>query len=704
MAELKRYLDETGLKAYHQGYVSTNIKALQDQVDTNAKAISDLEDLATDTIIPSILEGAFSKIAVEESSSSYNFESSKTVNAAKDGSTGSTFTIKAGKGITLTPDVTNLTLTIASTTYSVATASSDGIGGSNGLLSSKDKEKLDKIADNANNYTLPAAGKLVIGGVSISDDANLTLNLTTGALKLTSDNVVDALGYAPLQSVPTATYSTLGLLKPSKSYSVDATLKTKAAADTTTKSISINTITGIPDRYYAVEVDKGGIPFVNVPWKNTEYGADRGLSLSSGKFGHSNTRDSSTESTSSEGGNTRILKYSESFNIPSITYDQYGHIVATDSITLTLPASDNEDTRVTSVEKHYTPTKSGTYSASATPSTSASWGSTSLVTGVTLGKDAAGHITGLEVSSIQFPDIPNIDASKITTGIINIDRLPASALERLLLVDNKTKLLALTSNDVQNGDSVKVTYYSDTTPNATSSTSGAISKLFIVRDSSKLGSLDAFTEYTASTYWSNISGIPSTLVYTTDLKSKGSSIQPIYFDSTGVPQSCKYQLNKTVPSDAVFTDHTYTAGDGISISNSNEITNSGVRSISTGTKNGTINVDTNGSTNLISVYGLGSAAYTNSTAYASATHTHNYAGSTSSGGAATSASKLTNTSDIGGTAQPVYFTKSGTPATCGYAFTSDAPSSTAVDTTIPTSKAVYTAIYNAIDKAIAASY
>lgn len=45
------------------------------------------------------------------------------------------------------------------TTYSVASDSS------NGLMSSTDKSKLDNIADNANNYTLPNASASVRGGV-----------------------------------------------------------------------------------------------------------------------------------------------------------------------------------------------------------------------------------------------------------------------------------------------------------------------------------------------------------------------------------------------------------------------------------------------------------------------------------------------------------------------------------------------------------
>ena len=59
---------------------------------------------------------------------------------------------------------------------------------------------------------------------------------------------------------------------------------------------------------------------------------------------------------------------------------------------------------------------------------------------------------------------------------------------------------------------------------------------------------------------------------------------------------------------------TYSAGTGISLSGTT-FSNSGVRSISTGTSNGTISVNTNGTAANVAVKGLGSAAYTASTAY-----------------------------------------------------------------------------------------
>jgi hypothetical protein len=68
----------------------------------------------------------------------------------------------------------------------------------------------------------------------------------------------------------------------------------------------------------------------------------------------------------------------------------------------------------------------------------------------------------------------------------------------------------------------------------------------------------------------------------------------------------------------------------------------------TGTSNGTISVTPSGGTAAdVAVKGLGSAAYTASTDYASSTHAHNYAGSTSAGGAATSANKVNSSLSTG---------------------------------------------------------
>ena len=62
------------------------------------------------------------------------------------------------------------------------------------------------------------------------------------------------------------------------------------------------------------------------------------------------------------------------------------------------------------------------------------------------------------------------------------------------------------------------------------------------------------------------------------------------------------------------TDTTYTGSDGVTLTGTN-FTNSGVRTVASGTANGTISVNTGGTTADVAVTGLGSAAYTASTDY-----------------------------------------------------------------------------------------
>lgn len=107
------------------------------------------------------------------------------------------------------------------------------------------------------------------------------------------------------------------------------------------------------------------------------------------------------------------------------------------------------------------------------------------------------------------------------------------------------------------------------------------------------------------------------------------------------------------------TNTTYSAGTGITLSGTT-FSNAGVRSISSGSTNGTISVNTNGTSAEVAVKGLGSAAYTASSAYAAASHTHNYAGSSSAGGAATSAISVV---DYGDTSRIIEIGYSGSGAT-----------------------------------------
>ena len=79
---------------------------------------------------------------------------------------------------------------------------------------------------------------------------------------------------------------------------------------------------------------------------------------------------------------------------------------------------DDTDSKVTSAANHYTPTadSSAGLSASASSTTAATLNSTSLVTGVTLQRDAKGHVTGVTVNSIKMPANPNTDTNQKVTA------------------------------------------------------------------------------------------------------------------------------------------------------------------------------------------------------------------------------------------------------------------------------------------------
>lgn len=95
--------------------------------------------------------------------------------------------------------------------------------------------------------------------------------------------------------------------------------------------------------------------------------------------------------------------------------------------------------------------------------------------------------------------LANFDASKITSGTIDIDRLPKAALERMVVVADDTARFKLTTATVQAGDTVKVT---------------ATNKMYLVKDDSKLNTEDGYEPYTASSAssvpWSGVTGKPST--------------------------------------------------------------------------------------------------------------------------------------------------------------------------------------------------
>ena len=134
----------------------------------------------------------------------------------------------------------------------------------------------------------------------------------------------------------------------------------------------------------------------------------------------------------------------------------------------------------------------------------------------TWGKEYKCELSKTEIESlidskgfITIEDLPdNIDASKITSGTLNaarlpeipIEKLPAGALERLVIVENQAARYQLTTSDVQEGDTVK---QNDT------------GVMYFVVDTSNLANENGYKVYTAgaatSVPWSGVTGKPSAL-------------------------------------------------------------------------------------------------------------------------------------------------------------------------------------------------
>ena len=100
-------------------------------------------------------------------------------------------------------------------------------------------------------------------------------------------------------------------------------------------------------------------------------------------------------------------------------------------------------------------------------------------------------------------DITNLDASKLT-GTISIDRLPHGALERLIVVETDTDRFALTTTNIQKGDTVKV---------------NETGMMYFIVDDTSLSTEDGYEQYTAGTAtavsWSGVTGKPTTFAPST---------------------------------------------------------------------------------------------------------------------------------------------------------------------------------------------
>lgn len=112
-------------------------------------------------------------------------------------------------------------------------------------------------------------------------------------------------------------------------------------------------------------------------------------------------------------------------------------------------------------------------------------------------------------SLIDYVNTSDIDATRIK-GQLDISNIPPAGLDNVIKVDTVTDMLALTVDDVQNGDTVMII---GVTPPVQ----------YQVVDDTKLGTMDAFQEYAAGTATKALADINGNNIYTTYGKLAGNN-------------------------------------------------------------------------------------------------------------------------------------------------------------------------------------
>lgn len=367
----------------------------------------------------------------------------------------------SGHTVTITKgDNTTSTFTIPdnNTTYSVATTSA------NGLMSSTDKSKLDGITASADSVSFTQ------GATSGTKVGDITINGSTTSL------------YAPTD---TDTH-----------YASKNVVGSSTATSNTTSALSNGNV-------YLNSVENGAVTSTH---KISGSGATSVTSDTSGNIVISSTDNNTTYSTAttsaaglmSAADKSKLDGVASRAQVNSITgiKGNAESSYRTGNVNIT-PANiglgnvDNTADSSKSVASAATWTTARTLTLAGDVTGSASInGSANVSLTATVANDSHTHSNST---------ISSLDAGKITSGTIDIARLPAGALERLVTVADQTARFALTASDIQLGDTVKQT---DT------------GIMYIVVDTANLANAAGYTEYTAasatSVPWSGVTGKPVT--------------------------------------------------------------------------------------------------------------------------------------------------------------------------------------------------
>lgn len=354
-----------------------------------------------------------------------------------------------------------------------------------GLMISSDKTKLDGVEDKANNYTLPVATDTNLGGIQTGytqSGKNYPVKLDDGNKAYVnipwSDTIYDV-----------ATQTENGLMSSSDKKKLDGV--EEGANKYTLPKASTNQLGGIQlgfteqGKNYPLEVDENGKAYVNIPWSNTTYSPATSTTFGTVKIG---TQTPEANGTASAGSTTGGLAASVDHVHPLQT----------------------------------------TVSGNAGSATKLQTARTISLTGAVTGSTTFDGSSNKSMSTT----LSGFDASKITSGTIDIERLPKGALERLVVVASDTERYKLTENDVQLGDTVKVE---------------STGLMYYVVDEDNLANGAGYSVYTAgsatSVPWSGVTDKPGTFTPSTHTHTKSQITD--FPSSLKNPNSLTISLNGT---------------------------------------------------------------------------------------------------------------------------------------------------------------
>lgn len=365
-------------------------------------------------------------------------------------SVGSAEKLTTARTIELTGDVTGSAVFDGSVNATITTTISDDSHNHSASTITSGTLALARIPTGTTSTTVALGNHTHSSYVNQNAFSNITVGSTTIAADSTTDTVTLVAG-DNVTLTPDATNDKITISATDTTYSAGAGL---SLSGTTFSNSGVRSVKQNSSNGHKLEINTNGTTAtITIPDNDTTYSAGTGISLSGTTF-----------------SNSGVL------SIKQNVLDGHKLEINTNGTTATITIPDN-NTKVTSASNHYTPSTDteSTLSVDASDATTtASWNTTNIVTGVNITRDAKGHVTGVTVDSVKMPANPDTDTTYSAGTGLNLSGTTFSNAGVRSITQDTTDKHKLTINT--NGTTATITIPdNDTTYNiATSSTAGLV--------------------------------------------------------------------------------------------------------------------------------------------------------------------------------------------------------------------------------------